>query len=161
MTKKINKKLLLTILILISLILATAYLIEYQLNYQPCKLCIYERVPYIFSIFLIIKIFFFKGYEKATLLVLSLIFFASSILAFYHFGIEQGFFNESFVCNTGSFSENLSKEQLLEQLKQNTVSCKDVTFKIFGLSLAAINMIFSLFLSVIFARLFFNYENNW
>tara|TARA_B100001123_G_scaffold178457_1_gene204524 strand:- start:725 stop:1207 length:483 start_codon:yes stop_codon:yes gene_type:complete len=160
MTKKINKKLLLTILILISLILATAYLIEYQLNYQPCKLCIYERVPYIFSIFLIIKIFFFKGYEKATLLVLSLIFFASSILAFYHFGIEQGFFNESFVCNTGSFSENLSKEQLLEQLKQNTVSCKDVTFKIFGLSLAAINMIFSLFLSVIFARLFFNYENN-
>ena len=160
MTKKINKKLLLTILILISLILATAYLIEYQLNYQPCKLCIYERVPYIFSIFLIIKIFFFKGYEKATLLVLSLIFFASSILAFYHFGIEQGFFNESFVCNTGSFSENLSKEQLLEQLKQNTISCKDVTFKIFGLSLAAINMIFSLFLSVIFARLFFNYENN-
>ena len=160
MTKKINKKLLLTILILISLILVTAYLIEYQLNYQPCKLCIYERVPYIFSIFLIIKIFFFKGYEKATLLVLSLIFFASSILAFYHFGIEQGFFNESFVCNTGSFSENLSKEQLLEQLKQNTVSCKDVTFKIFGLSLAAINMIFSLFLSVIFARLFFNYENN-
>ena len=160
MTKKINKKLLLTILILISLILAAAYLIEYQLNYQPCKLCIYERVPYIFSIFLIIKIFFFKSYEKAILLVLSLIFFASSILAFYHFGIEQGFFNESFVCNTGSFSENLSKEQLLEQLKQNTVSCKDVTFKIFGLSLAAINMIFSLFLSVIFARLFFNYENN-
>ena len=92
--------------------------------------------------------------------MLSLIFFASSILAFYHFGIEQGFFNESFVCNTGSFSENLSKEKLLEQLKQNTVSCKDVTFKIFGLSLAAINMIFSLFLSVIFARLFFNYENN-
>ena len=160
MTKKINKKLLLTILILISLILAAAYLIEYQLNYQPCKLCIYERVPYIFSIFIIIKIFFFKSYEKAILLVLSLIFFASSILAFYHFGIEQGFFNESFVCNTGSFSENLSKEQLLEQLKQNTVSCKDVTFKIFGLSLAAINMIFSLFLSVIFARLFFNYENN-
>ena len=160
MTKKINKKLLLTILILISLILAAAYLIEYQLNYQPCKLCIYERVPYIFSIFLIIKIFFFKSYEKAILLVLSLIFFASSILAFYHFGIEQGFFNESFVCNTGNFSENLSKEQLLEQLKQNTVSCKDVAFKIFGLSLAAINMIFSLFLSVIFARLFFNYENN-
>ena len=160
MTKKINKKLLLTILILISLILAAAYLIEYQLNYQPCKLCIYERVPYIFSIFLIIKIFFFKGYEKATLLVLSLIFFASTMLAFYHFGIEQGFFNESFVCNAGNFSENLSKEQLLEQLKQNTVSCKDVLFKIFGLSLAAINMIFSLFLSVIFARLFFNYENN-
>ena len=160
MTKKINKKLLLTILILISLILAAAYLIEYQLNYQPCKLCIYERVPYIFSIFLIIKIFFFKSYEKAILLVLSLIFFASSILAFYHFGIEQGFFNESFVCNAGNFSENLSKEQLLEQLKQNTVSCKDVLFKIFGLSLAAINMIFSLFLSFIFARLFFNYENN-
>jgi len=160
MTKKINKKLLLTILILISLILAAAYLIEYQLNYQPCKLCIYERVPYIFSIFLIIKIFFFKSYEKAILLVLSLIFFASSILAFYHFGIEQGFFNESFVCNTGSFSENLSKEQLLEQLKQNLISCKDVSFRVLGLSLASINVIFSLVLSAIFTRLFLNYGKN-
>ena len=80
-----------------------------------------------------------------------------SILAFYHFGIEQGLFSESFVCKAQNLSEILSKEQLLEQLKQNNISCKDVSFKILGLSLAAINTILSLILSIIFIRLFLNY----
>ena len=160
MTKKINKKLLLTILILISLILATAYLIEYQLNYQPCKLCIYERIPYLLSIALIIKMFFIHKYQKITLLILSLIFFISSILAFYHFGIEQGFFKESSVCTTKDLSQSLTKEEILEQLNKNIISCKDVSIAIFGLSLATINTIFSICLSVIFGRLFLNYGKN-
>ena len=140
--------------------LISAFFIEHVLGHQPCNLCLIERIPYGLSIMIIIVIFLIKKNQKFFVLLLILTFTFSFAISFYHFGIEQGFFNESFVCNTGSFSENLSKEQLLEQLKQNTVSCKDVTFKIFGLSLAAINMIFSLFLSVIFARLFFNYENN-
>ena len=81
---------------------------------------------------------------------MSLIFIISAILAFYHLGIEQGFFTESFVCESGSFSETLTKDQLLEQLKKNPISCKDVSFTILGLSLASINIIFSLVLSVIF-----------
>ena len=84
----------------------------------------------------------------------------SAALAFYHFGIEQGFFSESFVCETQNLSETLSKEQLLEQLKQNSISCKDVSFKIFGFSLASINTIFSIILSVIFIKLYLNYEKN-
>tara|TARA_B100001123_G_scaffold324738_1_gene364872 strand:+ start:471 stop:953 length:483 start_codon:yes stop_codon:yes gene_type:complete len=160
MTEKINKKFLFIILIFISLILISAFVIEHKLGHQPCRLCIYERIPYFFSIFLIIKIFFIKNYEKMTLLILSIVFAVSSALAFYHFGIEQGFFNESFVCKAENLSENLSKEQLLEQLKQNSISCKEVTFKIFSLSLAAINTIFSMILSAIFIRLFLNYENN-
>ena len=93
-------------------------------------------------------------------MLLSLIFFVSTILAFYHFGIEQGFFTESFMCESTSFSETLTKDQLLEQLKQNPISCKDVSFKFLGLSLASINVIFSLALSVIFVRLFLNYGKN-
>ena len=85
---------------------------------------------------------------------------SSAVLAFYHFGIEQGFFSESLACATGDLSETLSKEELLEQLKQNSISCKDVSFRILGLSLAAINTIFSLVLSVIFIRLFINYGKN-
>ena len=84
----------------------------------------------------------------------------SSILAFYHFGIEQGLFSESFVCESNNFSEILTKEQILEQLKQNSISCKDVSFKILGLSLASINTIFSIILSVIFIKLFINYGKN-
>ena len=160
MTKQINKKFLFTILIFISLVLVSAYVIEYKLNHEPCKLCLYERIPYFLSILLMMKIFFTRGNESATLLILSLVFIISSILAFYHFGIEQGFFNESLACTTPDLSNILSKEQLLEQLKQNSISCKDVSFRILGLSLAAINTIFSLVLSVIFIKLFLNYGKN-
>jgi len=160
MTEKINKKFLFIILIFISFVLVSAFIIEYKLGHQPCKLCLYERIPYFLSVLLIIKIFFVRSYQKITLLVLSLVFIISLALAFYHFGIEQGFFKESSTCIVGTLSEALSKEEILEQLKQNTISCKDVSFRIFGFSLAAINTIFSFVLSVIFLRLFMNYEEN-
>ena len=160
MFKKTNNILLISILFISFATLIAAFIIQYGLGHQPCKLCIYQRIPYILSIFLIIELIFFKRNEKTTLLLLSLIFIISVILAFYHFGIEQGFFTESFVCESVSFSETLTKDQLLEQLKQNTISCKDVSFKVLGLSLASINVIFSLVLSVIFLKLFLNYEKN-
>ena len=160
MTEKINKKFLSTILIIISLALIFAFVIEHKLDHQPCKLCLYERIPYFLSILLIIKIFFIKRYEKITLLIISLVFAISAVLAFYHFGIEQGFFSESFVCKAKILAETLSKEQLLEQLKKNSTSCKDVSFTVLSFSLAAINTIFSICLSVIFLKLFISYGKN-
>jgi len=160
MTKQINKKILISVLIVNFFVLIFAFIIEYGLNHQPCKLCLYERIPYFLSILLIAKIFFTKGYEKVTLLILSLVFIISSILAFYHFGIEQGFFKESLVCTAENFSENLTKEQILKQLNQNIISCKDVTFAVFGFSLAAINTILSIVLSVMFIKLFMIYGKN-
>ena len=160
MKEQINKKFLFIILIFIFFVLVSAFVIEYGFNYQPCKLCLYERIPYFLSILLIAKIFLIKSYEKVTLLILSLIFIISSALAFYHFGIEQGFFKESLTCTAGNLSETLTKKELLKQLSENTISCKDVNFTIFGFSLATINTIFSIALSVIFIRLFINYEKN-
>ena len=160
MTKKINKKFLFLLLTFISLILVSAFLIEYQLGYKPCSLCIYERIPYFISIFLILKILLNTNYQKITLFILFLVFLVSAILGFYHFGIEQGFFSESLICATGNISENLSKEELLKLLESNPISCKDISFKILGFSLATINTIFSIILSVIFIRLFINYEKN-
>ena len=160
MTKQINKKFLFSILIFTSLVLVSAFIIEHQLGHEPCKLCLYERIPYFLSIVLLIKILFFKKYEKITLFILFLIFIASAVLAFYHFGIEQGFFSESFVCKAEDLSGTLSKEQLLEQLNKNSISCKDVSFRVLGLSLASINTILSIILSVIFLKLFLNYAKN-
>ena len=160
MTNQINKKFIFILLIFISLILISAFFIEHKLGHQPCKLCLYQRIPYFLSIFLILKILIVRGYEKITLLILALTFVISSLLAFYHFGIEQGFFKESLACTATNLSENLSKDQLIEQLKQNIISCRDVNFKIFGFSLAAINTIFSICLSAIFIRLFVNYGKN-
>ena len=160
MLKQSNNIFLIIIFAVISLAIISALIIQYWLGHEPCKLCLYQRIPYFLAILLIIKIFFFKKYEKITLLILSLIFIGSTALAFYHFGIEQGFFNESLACTALDVSKTLSKEQLMELLKQNSVSCKDASFKILGLSLAAINTIFSLFLSVIFIKLFLNYGKN-
>ena len=160
MLKQSNNTFLIIIFAVISLTSISALIIQYWLGHEPCKLCLYERVPYFLSILLLMKILLFKKNEKITLLILSLVFVGSSALAFYHFGIEQGFFSESLVCKAEDLSKILSKEQLLEQLKQNSVSCKDVSFRILGLSLAAINTIFSLFLSVIFIKLFLIYGKN-
>jgi len=160
MTKQINKKTLFSILAFVSLVLIFAFIIEHQLDHKPCKLCLYERIPYFLSILLIVKMLLVKKYERFTLLILFLVFFISTFLAFYHFGIEQGFFSESLACTTGDLSKTLSKEQLLEQLKQESISCKNVDFKVLGLSLAAINTIFSLILSAIFFRLFVKYGKN-
>ena len=160
MLEQSNNIFLIVILTIISLAIMSALIIQFRLGHEPCKLCLYERIPYFLSILLITKILFFKKYVKITFLILSLVFASSSVLAFYHFGIEQGFYSESLICKIEDLSEILSKEQLLEQLKQNSVSCKDVSFRILGLSLAAINTIFSLFVSVIFMKLFLNYGKN-
>ena len=159
LSKNINKYLIF-ILFFICIALITAYFIQYSLDYQPCKLCIYERIPYFISIILLIVILLNPKYRKITLLILSIVFLSSVFLSFYHFGIEQGFFIESFVCESESLSKSLSKEQLLEQLKQNNISCKDVSFTILGLSLAAINMVLSFILSLVFLILFIDYRKN-
>ena len=160
MLKQKNNIYLIFILFIILIALIFAYIVEYKLGHKPCKLCIYERIPYFLSIFFIVEILFSKRQRKTTFLILSLIFIASTILAFYHFGIEQGFFSESLICESKNIGESLSKEQLLEQLKKNVISCKDVSFKILGFSLASINTIFSIILSVIFIKLFKNYGKN-
>ena len=160
MLKQSNNIFLIFILTIISLTIISALIIQYWLGHDPCKLCLYERIPYFLSMLLIIKILFIKKYKKITLLILCLVFMSSTAVAVYHFGIEQGFFSESLACTTGDLSKTLLKEELLQQLKQNTISCKDVSLRILGLSLAAINVIFSLVLSVLFIKLFLNYGKN-
>ena len=153
MLKQTNNIFLFVILAIISLTTISTLIIQHWLGHEPCKLCLYERIPYFLSILLIIKIIFIEKYKKITLLILFLVFMCSTVLAFYHFGIEQGFFSESLACTSGDLSKTLSKEELLQQLKLNSISCKDVSFRILGLSLAAINTNFSLILSAIFIRL--------
>ena len=137
-----------------------AYFIQYVLKHQPCNLCLIERIPYTTAIIVISICLFFKKFEKISLGVLSLIFFFATLIAFYHFGIEQGFFIESLVCDLNNVSNNLSKQALLNQLKEMPVSCKNVTFKIFGLSLATFNIFISLIFCVITMKLFLMYEKN-
>tara|TARA_X000001036_G_C20405686_1_gene694777 strand:- start:101 stop:589 length:489 start_codon:yes stop_codon:yes gene_type:complete len=149
----------LKIILFISLIsIISAFSIEYLLGYQPCNLCLIQRIPYGLSIILIILNFFIKKNTQFIILLLILIFFFSFVISFYHSGIEQSYFEESPVCGVKNASELISKEDILNQLQDKTVNCKDVTFKIFGFSLATINVIISLFLIIMLSKIYKNYE---
>ena len=144
---------------LISLIsIISAFFIEYVLGHKPCNLCLIERIPYVLSIILIILNYISKKNEYFIILLLLIIFCFSLIMSFYHFGIEQGFFEESTVCGLKDASSILSKEEILKQLQTKTISCKDVTFRIFGFSLTTFNIIISLILIILLSNIFRNYE---
>ena len=158
---KINKIITFKLIFIISVFaLASAFFIEHVLGHQPCNLCILERIPYLLTIIVIVLNYNFNHLEKHLILLLILIFLAAIFLSLYHFGIEQGFIKESLVCDLKNGSNLLSKEDILKQLQQKNVSCQDVTFKIFGLSLTTYNIIISLLISLITTKMYFNYDKN-
>ena len=155
-----NKLLLNSILAFSILSLSIAYFIQYVLGHKPCNLCIIERIPYIAAIILISLVFILNKYQKIISSLILIFFIFGAVVSFYHFGIEQGFFSESLVCDLGN-SRPLNKEELLNQLKKTEiVSCKDVTFRFLGLSLATINTVISLILSGIMIKIIKNYGKN-
>ena len=149
----------LKIIFFISLIsILSALFIEHVLGHQPCNLCLIQRIPYGLSIILIFLNYFLKKDQKFVVMLLALIFSFSFLISFYHFGIEQGFFEESAVCGLKNATEIISKEEILKQLQTKTVNCKDVTFRIFGFSLTTFNMFISLILVFLLVKIFRNYE---
>jgi disulfide bond formation protein DsbB len=158
---KNSKNLLIKFIFLVSIIaLVFAFFIEYILGHQPCNLCILERIPYLVAIIVVLLNFKFIQFEKFFILLLTIIFLAGTILSLYHLGIEQGFIQESLVCDLKSGSNLLSKEEILKQLKEKSISCKDVTFKIFGLSLTSYNILISLLITIGVGKIYFNYDKN-
>ena len=158
---KNKKNLLLKLILLISIIaLISAFFIEYILGHQPCNLCTLERIPYFLAIIVIFLNYKFIEFEKFFILLLTIIFLAATTLSLYHLGIEQGFIQESLVCDLKSGSNLLSKEEILEQLQEKSVSCKDVTFKIFGLSLTSYNILISLLITFSAGKIYFNNDKN-
>ena len=156
-----NKKIIFKLTFIVSLfILISAYFIEYILGHQPCNLCMIERVPYMVALIIITINFRFNHLENYLILLLVFVFLANLLISLYHLGIEQGFITESLVCDLKNSSNILSKEEILQQLQKKVVSCKDVTFKIFGFSLTTLNIIISLLLTIVFTKVYLDYEKN-
>ena len=157
----LNKKKFLLLTFLISLFaLISAYFIEYILGYQQCNLCLIERIPYVIALIIITINFKFNHLERYLILLLVFVFLTSTLISLYHLGIEQGFIKESLVCDLKNSSKILSKEEILQQLQQKIVSCKDVTFKILGFSLTTLNIIISLLITIVFTKIYFSYDKN-
>ncbi|MBD1109304.1 disulfide bond formation protein B [Pelagibacterales bacterium SAG-MED50] len=158
---KDKRQLLIKIIFLVStLALLSAFFIEYILGHQPCNLCIFERIPYLLAIIIILFSLKFNQFEKFFILLLVIVFLFGTILSLYHLGIEQGFIQESLICDLKSGSNLLSKEEILKQLQEKDISCKDVTFKIFGLSLTSYNILISLLISISSGKVYFDYDKN-
>ena len=156
-----NKSLLLNLILLVSFVaLISAFFIEYVLGHQPCNLCILERIPYVIAIVIILLNYKFSQFEKIFLVLLVIVFLTATILSIYHFGIEQGFIEESLVCDLKNGSETTSKEEILKQLQEQKVSCKDVTFKIFGLSLTTYNIVISILITINALKIYLNYAKS-
>ncbi|WP_435166346.1 disulfide bond formation protein B [Candidatus Pelagibacter bacterium nBUS_28] len=158
---KNSKNLLIKFIFFVSIIaLASAFFIEYILGHQPCNLCVLERIPYLLAIIIVFLNYKFILFEKFFILLLTIIFLTGTALSLYHLGIEQGFIQESLVCDLKSGSNLLSKEEILKQLQEKSVSCKDVTFKFFGLSLTNYNILISLLITIGAGKIYFNYDKN-
>ena len=156
-----NKSLFLNLILFVSFVaLMSAFFIEYVLGHQPCNLCILERIPYVIAIVIILLNYKFSQFEKIFLVLLVIVFLTATILSVYHFGIEQGFIEESLVCDLKNGSEVTSKEEILKQLQEQKVSCKDVTFKIFGLSLTTYNIVISILITINTLKIYLNYAKS-
>ena len=131
--------------------------VEHVLGYKPCKLCLYQRIPYIVSIFIsFVGYNYFKN-DKILILIV-MIFSISALISGYHYGIENNFFEEFSGC-TASTLGIIDKSELLKSLSDNVTSCKDVNFKLFGSSLAGINFLLSLLIVIYSLKILF-YEKN-
>ena len=151
------KKFYLIILIISTLSLLIALYIEFFLGFNPCKLCVYQRVPFLIAIFIsFLGISFSKN--LVWLYVLLITFVSNFILSGYHFGIEQEIFNEFSGCTSDSLNIT-DKNELLKLLNSNTNSCKNVDFRIFGLSLATINFLLSSVIIIIIFKIIKNEKN--
>ena len=152
-----KKKFYLFILFYSLLAIFFALYVEHVLGYKPCKLCLYQRVPYIFSIF--ISFVGYNYFKNDKILILIVVIFSISVLiSGYHYGIENNIFEEFSGC-TANTLDIIDKSELLKSLNNNVSSCKDVSFKFFGISLAGINLLLSL-LIVLYSLRTLVYEKN-
>jgi len=134
-----------------------ALYVEHILQYKACTLCIYQRIPYVVAIFIsFIGYNYFKN--NKILIVIFIIFLISALISGYHYGIENNIFDEFSGCAANTL-EIIDKSELLKSLSNNVPNCKDVNFKLFGISLAGINFLLSLLIAIYSIKIFL-YEKN-
>ena len=146
------KKFFIVIFTLSFISLAAALYIEYMLGFKPCLLCLYQRLPYIAALLISLIAFFYEN-KKIILIFLAFTFMTNIVLSGYHVSIEKEFVEPIFSC-TGKDTDALEKEEILKSLNNIQPDCKDVDFSLFGISLATLNFINSIVLTIIVVYIF-------
>ncbi|MGJ3260560.1 MAG: disulfide bond formation protein B [Rhodospirillales bacterium] len=129
--------------------LAVAYISQYGFGYEPCVLCLYQRVPYwvVFGLGVMASVLPAPPVRRGIALLAGLAFLTGAGIAFYHVGVEQFWWASAAPC--GASGPVADTQDLLAQLQQKPEkSCGDIDWTLFGISMATYNVGVSLALAI-------------
>ncbi len=142
MLLNIKKYYFLLIFTISTIIIVGAYVLEYFYNFPPCKLCIYQRIPY-FLILLVCSTSFFMEYRNIHFYAIFFLLFSSFLIASFHSLVERGLVKYDSGCSS-STNDFDSIEDLRTHLESVALTkCDEIIFSVLGLSLANINSLIS------------------
>ena len=146
------KKFFLVVFIFSIISLLSAIYIEYILGYNACKLCVYQRIPYVLTILTGLVLYFL---DKTRLyLVLTVLFQIIGLgVAIFHSLIERNLIQYEMACTSVSNDFDNIEELRLFLEDAPIIKCNEINFSFLGLSLANMNILVSLmiiFLTTLF-----------
>lgn len=130
--------------------LAAAFAIEHIGHIKPCAFCIYERWPYVLAAFFTFLGFFCPSRNLAALILMACagLFFVGLCVTVYHVAIEHHWVDLPKVCGDIAHAPLDFSALKDEILHKAVVPCDRVPMRILGVSLAEINVVLSLVLSL-------------
>ena len=138
--------------VLALLLLSAAYALQYLLGYQPCSLCLKQRVLWWAMLVCLAALSCVPSLRRtqpvvtAAALLASLLALAGGALAVFHAGGERGWWNLRLLCEGFAFDPDMTTEDLLALLQtRQVVSCDEPALRLFGFSLSEYNALLSLF----------------
>jgi len=125
-----------------------AFYLQYVLGHAPCKLCIYQRVPYYLIIAIGLINLLFNKYLKFSLFLISILLLSELLISGYHTLNTFGFV-EYTGCESATLPTDIN--QLKEALLNDSlvVTCSNANLKFFGIPLSFYNTLFSAFFLLI------------
>jgi disulfide bond formation protein DsbB len=125
--------------------LATAYASQYLGGLEPCQLCLYQRWPW-WAVLAIAGVGlwprFGHRFRRTLTGLCGAILLAGAALAFFHAGVEQGWWEGLASCGGGSVPGSLAEMQ--KMMNQPIVRCDQPAWTLFGISMAGYNGLVSL-----------------
>ena len=144
-TARGNRYFFLSMILVAIISLAYAFFVEYILGFEPCTLCLYQRIPYFLIIILSISGAASQNNRYILLLLASTI-FAAICLAAYHTGVERRIWDGTTTCNMGvQIPDNISVEEVRELLYNAPIAtCTVAAYRIFKISMTEWNLIMNI-----------------
>jgi len=130
--------------------LASAYISQYGFGLVPCELCLAQRIPYFLVIALSLLCFSFASYPKTVFYLIVIALLTGSGIAFYHAGVEKHLFQGPTACTSTASEQQTSLQDLRNRiLHAPVIACDQPQWEFYGVTMAALNCLYSLVLALI------------